>query len=330
MKNVLVTGGAGYIGSHTCKLLSQLGFTPIVLDNLSNGHKEFVKWGEFYQGNQDDDKIIEEIFKNHHIEDVIHFSAFAYVGESIKDPIKYYENNTIGTIKLIKKLDQLGVRNFVFSSTCAIYGTPEKLPISENLPKNPINPYGHSKLLIEEMMDWITTVSKINFVALRYFNAAGASMDLDIGERHDPETHLIPLTLMSARFGNEINVFGNDYQTPDGTCIRDYIHVLDLADAHIKALNYLQNGGESTKINLGTGHGTSVMEIINQVEKTTGQKCQVKIGPRRPGDPAILVADNSKALELLGWKPKYSQIDNIIETAWNWLVQEEEKIKKVA
>ncbi len=318
MKNVLVTGGAGYIGSHTCKLLHSQGYNPIVLDNLVYGHQEFVKWGEFYKGDQSDSKLIKKILEKHQISDIIHFSAYAYVGESVNDPIKYFENNTVGTLNLVKTAIESGVKNIVFSSTCATYGIPSEVPIKEDLLQTPINPYGQSKLMIEQMLKWISAAEDINYVALRYFNASGASLDLDIGERHEPETHLIPLAIEATLQGKPFYIFGDDYNTADGTCIRDFIHVMDLADAHIKALEYLEREKKSNVFNLGTGNGYSVKEIIQKIEEISGKRCEAVIKDRRPGDPDALVSSPQKAFDLLNWSPKYSDIDTVISSALNW------------
>ena len=324
MKNVLVTGGAGYIGSHTCKLLYSQGYNPIVLDNLVYGHQEFVKWGEFYEGDQSDSKLIKTILDKHQISDIIHFSAYAYVGESVNDPIKYFENNTVGTLNLVKTAIESGVKNIVFSSTCATYGIPSEVPIKEDLLQTPINPYGQSKLMIEQMLKWISAAADINYVALRYFNASGASLDLDIGERHEPETHLIPLAIEATLHNKPFFIFGDDYNTADGTCIRDFIHVTDLADAHIKALEYLKRERKSNVFNLGTGNGYSVKEIIQKIEEISGKSCEAVIKDRRPGDPDTLVSSPKKAFDLLNWTPKYSDIDTIISSAMNWHKKEAE------
>jgi UDP-glucose 4-epimerase len=316
---VLVTGGAGYIGSHFVKYLSESGNEVCVVDNLSRGHKESVgDHIQFHRADLLDSKSLGDILKSFKPESVVHFAAFAYVGESVEKPEMYYQNNVIGSYNLIRACMENGVQNFVFSSTCSIYGNPEKIPISENEKSNPINPYANTKLMIETLLHDFETAHGIKNVCLRYFNAAGAHPDGGIGESHDPESHLIPLVLFTALGKKEkINVFGGDYNTQDGTCIRDYIHIVDLADAHLKAINYLADGGESTIINLGTGHGNSNLEIIKKAEEITKRKINFEIVGRRAGDPAILVADNKKAKEKLGWLPRFG-IDEILQTAWHW------------
>jgi len=326
MENILVTGGAGYIGSHTCKLLHKAGYNPVTLDNLVYGHKEFVKWGKLYHGDQSDSNLVKKIINEYSIKSIIHFSAFAYVGESVEKPIKYFENNTIGTLKLVKVAIECGVKNFIFSSTCATYGIPTEIPIVETTTQRPINPYGLSKLMVEEMMKWICATSDLKFVALRYFNASGASFDLDIGERHNPETHLIPLVIDAALNSGTVSIFGDDYDTHDGTCIRDYIHVLDLADAHIKAISFLEKGSKSDIFNLGTGVGYSVKEIVDTVERISQCNINRKIIPRRSGDPGALISDPTKANKFLGWKPIYSSLDKIISSALAWHKNECDRI----
>jgi UDP-glucose 4-epimerase len=316
---VLVTGGAGYIGSHFVKLLSENGHAPVVVDNLSRGHKKAVLPGViFEEADILDFPALVNIIKTHQPDAVVHFAAFAYVGESVEKPEIYYTNNVVGSLKLINACVEFGINKFVFSSTCSIYGNPLQVPISESESAKPINPYANTKLMIETILKDYEIAYGLKHVALRYFNAAGAHSSGMLGESHDPEPHLIPLVLQTAQMKREkIFVFGNDYDTPDGTCIRDYIHIMDLADAHLKALEYLENRNESTFINLGTGDGNSVLEIINKAEKVTGKKIKYEIVGRRAGDPARLVADNKKAKQLLGWSPKYS-IEDILKTAWNW------------
>ncbi len=316
--NVLITGGAGYIGSHVNKELHRKGFKTIVIDNLINGHKEFVKWGDFFEVDLLDKNAVEKIFKSVKIDAVMHFAAFAYVGESVKEPKKYYINNVVGTLNLLEVMLRAGVDKFIFSSTCAVYGNPEYVPIDEDHPKNPINPYGKSKLSVEYILEDFSKAYGLKYVSLRYFNAAGADPEAEIGEWHEPETHLIP-NILDAAIGvkSYVEVFGVDYDTHDGTCIRDFIHVKDLAEAHIKALMYILEGGESSALNLGTGTGHSVREIVNLVEKITGKRIRVKESPRRPGDPPVLVANPSKASRLLNWKAEYG-IEDIIRTAWKW------------
>ncbi|MBI5404333.1 MAG: UDP-glucose 4-epimerase GalE [Ignavibacteriae bacterium] len=315
---VLVTGGAGYIGSHTVKKLTENGFDVVVLDNLSRGHRKAVPDNvHFEKTDLLDEAGLKKAIRKYNIDSVIHFAAFAYVGESVENPGLYYQNNVVGSFNLIKVINELGIKKFVFSSTCSIYGNPENVPISENEPPNPINPYARTKYMIENILSDFETAHGLKYAALRYFNAAGDSDDASIGESHDPEPHLIPLVLFTALGKRDsIKIYGDDYETPDGTCIRDYIHVNDLADAHIKALQYIEKG-DSTIINLGTGNGYSVKEIIDAARKITGKEIKSEIVGRRAGDPAILVADNKKAKELLDWKPKYN-LERILETAWNW------------
>ena len=317
--NILVTGGAGYIGSHCCKTLSQKGLNPVTIDNLVYGHKNFVKWGEFFKGDVGNPADLKKCLSRHQIEAVMHFAAYAYVGESVQDPLKYYENNLRNTIELLHAVLENGIKYFVFSSTCATYGNPEKTPIDEGHPLNPINPYGKTKRMIEEILADYHSAYGLNYTSLRYFNAAGADPDGEIGEDHDPETHLIPLVLDAAAAKRpSIKVFGTDYPTPDGTCIRDYIHVTDLAQAHILALKRLMNGGDSGVFNLGTGRGFSVLEIIEHARKITDKDIPVENTDRRPGDPPVLIASNEKAIAELGWNPQYADIDDIIRTAWRW------------
>lgn len=319
MKSILVTGGAGYIGSHCCKSLKKQGFNPIVVDNLIYGHRSSVQWGEFIHADIGDINRIETIFKSYKIDAVMHFSAFAYVGESVTSPDKYYSNNLCSTVNLINCMIRNDVKTFVFSSTCATYGDPEYTPIDEKHPQNPINPYGKTKLMVEQVLKDYDYAYGLKYMCLRYFNAAGADIDVEIGEMHDPETHLIPLVLDAASgIRPSIKVFGNDYLTPDGTCVRDYIHVSDLADAHIRALKILFEGGKSDCINLGTGTGHSVLEVIHAAESVVGRKITLEINPRREGDPPMLVAANAKALSVLGWHPQITSIEKIISSAWKW------------
>jgi UDP-glucose 4-epimerase len=317
--NILVTGGAGYIGSHCCKALSREGFNPVTIDNLVYGHRKYVRWGEFFQGDVGNSADLKTCFSRYQIDAVMHFAAYALVGESVEDPKKYYENNLRGTIELLHAVLENGIKYFVFSSTCATYGSPEKTPIDEAHPLNPINPYGKTKRMIEEVLADYHSAYGLNYTSLRYFNAAGADPDGEIGEDRDPETHLIPLVLdVASGKRPSIKVFGTDYATPDGTCIRDYIHVTDLADAHILALKRLMNGGDSGVFNLGIGQGFSVLEIIEHARKITAREITVENTDRRPGDPPVLIASNEKAVAELGWKPRYADIDDIIGTAWRW------------
>jgi UDP-glucose-4-epimerase GalE len=318
-KTVLVTGGAGYIGSQTCKFLYQSGFQPVTYDNLVYGHRWAVQWGPLIEGDLSNKNLLLQTIKEHNIESVIHFAAYAYVGESVLNPVKYFNNNIVNTLNLLDALRLAEIKQLVFSSTCATYGTPDKNPIDESHPQKPVNPYGESKLFIEKALHWHDVAYDLKSVALRYFNAAGADPDNEIGEDHMPETHLIPLilqTLTGQR--SHVEIFGTDYPTPDGTAIRDYIHVLDLANAHVRALEYLQNRGKSTALNLGTGKGYSVREVISAVEKITGEKVPFRESDRRAGDPSVLVADARKAHEVLGWKAEHSALDYIVSTAWSW------------
>lgn len=316
---ILLTGGAGYIGSQTNKALSDKGFETLVLDNLINGHRAFVKWGNFEQGDLNNIDQIRSIFKKYTIEAVIHFAAYAYVGESVQNPQKYYENNLKNTLNLLQVMLENDTPCFVFSSSCAVYGNPLSIPITENHPQNPINPYGKSKMMMEMILDDYCRTYRLNYVSLRYFNAAGADPDCGIGEWHEPETHLIPLVLdvASGRKDN-IKIFGTDYDTPDGTCIRDYVHTIDLADAHVLALNHLLKNGKSDIFNLGIGRGFSVREVIEKSREITGRNIKFIEDQRRPGDPPILIAGSEKAKTLLGWQPRYNDISEIIETSWTW------------
>jgi len=315
---VLVTGGAGYIGSHTCKALAKRGLTPVTYDNLERGHRFAVQWGPFYQGDILETEKLAQILKNENIEAVFHFAALAYVGESVANPIQYYQNNVLGSISLIEAMKKAGVQKIIFSSTCATYGLPNEIPIRENTTQLPINPYGQSKHMVEQILRDCAATGDLSVVALRYFNASGADADGDIGETHTPETHLIPLAL-DAAFGRtrHLTIFGDDYETVDGTCIRDYIHVTDLAEAHVLAFEAAKAPGFQA-FNLGTGHGASVREIIQSVEKITKRQVPVEIGKRRAGDPPRLIASGDKAKNELGWQPKHSSIDNIVLTASRW------------
>lgn len=315
---ILVMGGAGYIGSHTVRHLLDKGYEVLVADNLIYGHKEAVdKRAKFVYADLLNPYSLDELFKNNKVDAVIHFAAFAYVGESVNNPEKYYYNNVIGTINLLHTMLKHNVKNIVFSSTCATYGEPKYTPIDEMHPQNPINPYGRTKLMIEQIFADYERAYGLRHIALRYFNAAGCSADGKIGESHNPETHIIPLVLQAIKGEREnIKIFGSDYDTPDGTCIRDYIHVEDLAQAHRLAVEKLES--YSGCINLGTGVGTSVKEIIAAAEAVSGKKCPTEYAARRAGDPARLYADNTKAKAILGWQPKYLDIKDIIKTAWNW------------
>jgi UDP-arabinose 4-epimerase len=316
---VLVTGGAGYIGAHACKALSEAGYRPVVYDNFVHGHQDAVRWGPLEEGDTADQARLGEVLAAHRPAAVMHFAAFTAVGESVADPGKYYRNNVAGTLGLLEAMIAHGVDRFVFSSTAATYGLPERVPITEDEPNQPINPYGRSKLMVEQMLADFAAAHGLKSAIMRYFNAAGASPQGEIGESHDPETHLIPLALdAAAGRGPPLTLFGEDYPTPDGTCIRDYIHVGDLADAHVLALDRL-DASEGTRVfNLGVGAGVSVREILDAVERVTGKTVPHRIGPRRPGDPPVLVADASRARRELGWTPRLSDIDTIVGTAWNW------------
>lgn len=316
---VLVTGGAGYIGSHACKALKEAGHEPVVFDNFENGHKENVKWGDSFSGDIRNAQDLQEAFSKFRPEAVLHFAAYAYVGESVQKPEKYYQNNVVGSYNLLETMRRFAVKKLVFSSSCATYGVPEVVPIPENHHQSPVNPYGNTKLIMEMMMRDYAAAGHLSFVALRYFNAAGAAPDAETGEMHDPETHLIPLVLDAAcGRRTEVTVFGDDYPTHDGTCVRDYIHVSDLADAHVRALSYLEKNTGSHVFNLGNGQGFSVLEIIAATEKVLGRKVPYKLGSRRPGDPAILVGNPELACDKLGWKPEFKKIEDIILHAWNF------------
>lgn len=318
-KNILVTGGAGYIGSHACKALSKAGFTPIAYDSLIYGHREAVRWGPLIEADLADRATLAETLRKYEIAAVMHFAAFAYVGESMTKPELYFNNNVVNTIGLLDEMLAAGVRHIVFSSTCATYGTPDSVPITEDTPQRPVNPYGETKLMIERALYWYGQAHGMSYAALRYFNAAGADPDGEGGEEHDPETHLIPLILDAAAGKRaEIGIFGTDYPTPDGSAIRDYIHVQDLAEAHVAAIAYLAAGGDSIALNLGTGSGHSVREVIDAAERITGRHITRREADRRPGDPAALVADAGKARRVIGWSAKVSDLDSIIGTAWRW------------
>lgn len=325
--NVLVVGGAGYIGSHTAKQLFRAGHTVTVLDNLSTGHESAVKWGLLERVDLANQQEIQRILKVHNIEAVIHFAGSAYVGESMKRPAHYFHNNVTNSLNLLEAMHKTGVNNIVFSSSCTTYGIPTQVPIAEDAPQNPISPYGESKLMVEKMLHWFHECHGIKWVALRYFNASGADPEGEIGEQHDPETHLIPLVI-GAALGKRppIQVFGTDYPTPDGTAIRDYIHVNDLASAHIKALEYLVRGGQPTAFNLGTGMGHSVLEVINMVEKVSGKKVPHVLTTRRAGDPAILVANPNAAKASLQWQPIFASLEIIVKTALEREYQSQELV----
>jgi UDP-arabinose 4-epimerase len=316
---VLVTGGAGYIGSHACKALAAAGYTPVTYDNLSRGHRHAVRWGPLVEGDIADRRAVTAALKAHRISSVMHFAAFAYVGESGTDPALYYSNNVSGTLSLLDAMRELEVNHIVFSSSCATYGLPDSVPIRETMAQLPVNPYGETKLAIERVLHWYGPAYGLRSVALRYFNAAGCDRAGEIGEEHDPETHLIPLVLRAALgTAPPVQIFGTDYATPDGTAVRDYIHVDDLAAAHVRALQYLAAGGESTAVNLATGNGYSVREIIAAVTKAVGHEVPQREAPRRVGDPPALVADPNRAAQVLGWRAQCSDLDTIIRTALAW------------
>jgi len=316
---VLVTGGAGYIGSHTAKALTQAGFEPVVLDDFSMGHRWAVQWGPVVEGDLADAKLIREVITAYNVRAVIHFAASAYVGESMTTPRKYFRNNVTNALGLLESMVDTGVRRIVFSSSCATYGIPNEVPIPEDHLQNPINPYGESKRMVERFLYWYGKAYGLGWMSLRYFNAAGADPEGELGEEHHPETHLIPVSIQAA-LGERpfVEVYGTDYPTPDGTAIRDYIHVTDLAAAHVLALRHLLEDGESTALNLGTGRGHSVREVIATVERVSGRAVPVREAARRPGDPPVLVAGAARASQLLGWSPRHSSLDEIVQTAWRW------------
>ena len=319
MQNILVTGGAGYVGSHICKMLAQVGLVPVVFDNLVRGHRSAVRWGPFEQGDIADRPGLDAVIAKYQPVAAIHFAAYAYVGESVSDPGKYYRNNVAGSLSLLEALRDAGIDKIIFSSTCSTFGSPEKALIDEEHPQRPINAYGASKLMVERMLADFDLAYGLRSISLRYFNAAGADPDTEIGEDHDPETHLIPLAIQAALGQrDELTVFGSDYETPDGTCVRDYVHVTDLAEAHVTALKALVGGARTTAYNLGIGRGHSVQEVISAVRRVAGRRFPVKNGPRRPGDPARLVADPSKAMAELGWHARIVDLDEIVRTAWRW------------
>ncbi len=315
----MVVGGAGYIGSHMTKMLSQCGYKVLVLDNLSSGFRDAVRYGQLIDGNLADQALLEQVFSTYHIDAVLHFAALSQVGESVREPARYYHNNVANTQNLLDVMLRHDVRCFIFSSTAAIFGEPEYTPIDENHPQRPINPYGRSKRMVEEMLADYDQAHGLRSVSLRYFNAAGADPEGELGERHNPESHLIPLVLQAASGRREsIAIYGNDYPTPDGTCVRDYIHVWDLCSAHLLALEHLLADGESAAYNLGNGKGFSVREVIDTVRRVTGKEISVEMQERRAGDPAVLVADCQKARLELGWQPRFADLDTIITHAWRW------------
>ena len=316
---VLVAGGAGFVGAHTCKSLAQAGFLPVVLDNLSTGHQEFIRWGPLVQADLRDTAVIADTIRRHACVAVLHFAAFAYVGESVSEPAKYYDNNVAGTLSLLAGMRTAGCNALVFSSTCAVYGQPSQVPIVEDTPPAPINPYGASKLMVECILSDFRPAYGLRSIALRYFNACGADPDNEIGELRDPETHLIPRAMMALQGHiDDFAVFGTDFDTSDGTAIRDYVHVADLADAHVAALEQLLGGSPGGVFNLGTGRGYSVQEVLQAIEQEAGERLPGVAGPRRSGDPAVLIADPARARRNLGFDPKRSDLPTIVRTAWAW------------
>jgi len=317
--NILVTGGAGYIGAHCCKELAARGFQPVVYDNLVTGHREYVRWGPFFEGDIGDAAGLDAVCTAFKIDAALHFAAFIEVGESVADPLKYYGNNVAGALQLMRALVRHGIRRVVFSSSAAVYGSPREVPIEETHSTRPLSPYGRTKLMVERMLEDCEQAYGLRWMALRYFNAAGADPEAQIGEWHVPESHLIPRVLESARDGaRPVQVYGTDYPTPDGSCVRDYIHVADLARAHALAIEALLAGSPGGALNLGQGRGYSVLEVIQEAARITGRQLQVQAGPRRPGDPPVLIASNRKAREALGWVPEQSSLENIIASAWIW------------
>lgn len=314
---LLVTGGAGYIGSITVKLLEKEGHEVVVFDNLVYGHRESVE-SELIQGNLEDKEFLFSSLKDHSFDGVIHFAAYALAGESMQNPYKYFYSNLTGGLNLLELMKSKNIKNIIFSSSCSIYGTPDKLPVTEEESKKPESVYGESKLMFEKILGWYDKVFGIKHINLRYFNASGAAMDGTLGEEHDPETHVIPVAIKAAMNHTPFSLFGDDYNTPDGSCIRDYIHVEDLAITHLQSLNYLINSGQSDSFNLGAGHGYSNLEVVEMIKKVSGFDIEIEKKPRRAGDPAIIYADNTKAKEKLGFNPQYSDLDNIVRTAWNW------------
>ena len=315
---MLVTGGAGYIGSHAAKALHRAGYRVVVFDNLVAGHRAAVKFGALVEGDIADTALVRDTLRRHQISAVVHFAAFLDVGESVRDPAKYYRNNVAGALSVLEAITAESVQHFVFSSTCATYGEPIDTPMTETHPQKPINSYGETKLAIERALPHFATAHGMRYVALRYFNASGADPDGEIGEDHSPEIHLIPRAIEAATGGRRLQVFGDDYPTPDGTCLRDYIHVTDLADAHLNALEAIAGTGESGAYNLGTGHPHSVRDVIDTVARVTGRQVPWTLGPRRPGDPAVLYAAADKAQAELHWTPKLGDLETIVRTAWAW------------
>jgi UDP-glucose-4-epimerase GalE len=318
LKAVLVTGGAGYIGSHAAKILQRAGYRVVVYDNLTAGHRGAVQYGDLVVGDITDVTAVRAALRQHGISAVMHFAAFLDVGESVRDPVKYYRNNVVGALSVLEAMAAESVAHFVFSSTCATYGEPIETPITEAHPQQPINSYGETKLAVERALEHYERAYGIHWVALRYFNASGADPESEIGEDHSPEIHIIPRAIAAATGGPGLQVFGDDYPTPDGTCLRDYIHVTDLADAHVKALEAIAETHKSGAYNLGTGHPHSVREVIDTVERVIGRQVPWTLAPRRPGDPAVLYAAPQKAQSALHWTPRYADLEVIVRTAWDW------------
>jgi UDP-glucose 4-epimerase len=317
-RNILVTGGAGYIGSHTVRLLLQQGHDVTVVDNLSKGYRHNVPADRLHELDLSNTRALASLLKEKQCDAVIHFAAFIAVGESMREPARYFTNNVAGSLSLLDAMVQAGVKHIVFSSTAAVYGNPTTSPILETFPIQAVNPYGESKVMVETLLGWFDQIHQLTSVCLRYFNASGADPEAALGEEHEPETHLIPLVIRAAQTGWPVTIFGDDYATPDGTCIRDYVHVNDLAQAHILAVEYLLNGGTSDRFNVGTGAGSSVLEIIRTVEAVTGRKVPYEFGPRRDGDPPALVASSQKLRDRLGWSPHYADLRTIVSHAWNF------------
>ncbi len=321
-ESILVTGGAGYIGSHFCKAAAERGLTPVTYDSLIYGHREAVRWGPFEEGDIRDHGRLLEVFKRHQPSAVVHFAALAYVGESVENPGLYYDNNVNGMLSLLNAMGDCGIGQMVFSSSCATYGIPDQVPIAETTAQRPISPYGETKLIGERMLAHYEVAHGLKWTALRYFNASGADPDCETGEDHDPETHLIPIALQAAQgLRPFLAIFGRDYDTPDGTCIRDYIHVCDLASAHLLALDRLRGGAPSAAFNLGLGRGFSVDEVVAAVRRVTGRDVAVEYQDRRPGDPPSLIADARLGQDVLGWQPRHTDLEGIVADAWRWQCQ---------
>ena len=319
MRTILVTGGAGFVGSHACKALAQAGYCPVTFDNLERGHHWAVKWGPLERGDLRDERVLRRAFETWKPWGIMHFAAYAYVGESNVDPLKYYDNDVGGTANLLKACAAYECKKFIFSSSCATYGIPSQLPLTEDHAKQPVNPYGYTKLVVERMLRDAEAAHGIRHVALRYFNAAGSDPDRELEEMHDPETHLIPLVLFTTMGRlSSIKVFGSDYPTPDGTCVRDYVHVSDLADAHVAALDWLAAGQASSAFNLGNGRGFCVADVVQTAQEVSGLTTKSHLAPRRFGDPPALISDSTKAQKLLGWKPKFPDLSQLIDHAWKW------------